>query len=87
MHGVRHENLLLCVELEQNEFGRWLGFEPLTLCPFETSALDLSLLDSSEIEWLDAYHLRVLETLSPLLSDDLARWLQQKCRKIANFAN
>ena len=87
MHGVRHENLLLCVELEANEFGRWLGFEPLTLCPFDTSALDLSLLDEAELEWLDAYHRRVFDTLSPLLPDDLARWLQQKCRKIANFAD
>ncbi|MBR5042799.1 MAG: aminopeptidase P family protein [Bacteroidales bacterium] len=87
MHGVRHENLLLCVELESNEFGRWLGFEPLTLCPFDTSALDLSLLDRAELEWLDAYHQKVFETLGPLLPDDLARWLQQKCRKISNFAN
>lgn len=87
MHGVRHENLLLCVELEANEFGRWLGFEPLTLCPFDTSALDLSLLDRAELEWLDAYHQKVFETLGPLLPDDLARWLQQKCRKISNFAN
>lgn len=86
-HGVRHENLLLCVEKGANEFGRWLGFEPLTLCPFDTSALDLTLLDRSETEWLDAYHQRVYDTLSPLLPGDLARWLQQKCRKIATFAN
>ena len=87
MHGVRHENLLLCVDLGGNEFGRWLGWEPLTLCPFDTSALDVSLLNRSEIEWLDAYHQQVMETLCPLLDDDLARWLQQKCRKIAKFAD
>jgi len=86
-HGVRHENLILCVEKGTNEFGRWLGFEPLTLCPFETSALDLSLLDRAEIEWLDAYHELVFETLSPLLDEDVARWLQHKCRKITTFAD
>ena len=86
-HGVRHENLILCVSRGENEFGRWLGFEPLTLCPFDTSALDLDLLDREETEWLDAYHRKVFETLSPLLEEDVARWLQQKCRKIANFAD
>ncbi|MBO4670967.1 MAG: aminopeptidase P family protein [Bacteroidales bacterium] len=87
MHGVRHENLILCVEKGTNEFGRWLGFEPLTLCPFDTSALDLDLLDREETEWLDSYHSLVFETLSPLLDEDVARWLQQKCRKIATFAD
>lgn len=86
MHGVRHENLLLCVEAGSNEFGRWLGFEPLTLCPFDTSILELDLLDRAEIEWLDAYHERVCSVLSPLLESDVARWLQHKCRKIATFA-
>ncbi len=86
MHGVRHENLLLCVTAGENEFGRWLSFEPLTLCPFDTSILVPGMLDTTELEWLDAYHQRVFDTLSPLLDDDTARWLQQKCRKIANFA-
>ena len=87
MHGVRHENLLLCVERGANEFGRWLGFEPLTLCPFDTSILVPGLLDSEELEWLDAYHAQVLETLSPLLDEETASWLQCKCRKITNFAD
>ncbi len=82
MHGVRHENLLLCVDRGANEFGSWLGFEPLTLCPFDTDALDTELLDRLELEWLNDYHQKVCRTLSPLLSEDLARWLQQKCRKI-----
>ena len=86
MHGVRHENLLLCVPMGENEFGRWLGFEPLTLCHFDTSALLPELLDRDELEWLDAYHQNVYETLSPYLDDELARWLQHKCRKIATFA-
>ena len=84
-HGVRHENLLLCVSMGENEFGRWLGFEPLTLCPFDTSALDLDLLDKAEIEWLDAYHSLVFNTLSPFLDSETNKWLQQKCKKIATF--
>ncbi|MBR3074284.1 MAG: aminopeptidase P family protein [Bacteroidales bacterium] len=87
MHGVRHENLLLCVRKGENEFGSWLGFEPLTLCPFDTSALLPGVLDKDETEWLDSYHELVFGTLSPLLEEDVARWLQQKCRKIANFAD
>lgn len=87
MHGVRHENLLLCVERGSNEFGRWLGFEPLTLCPFDTSILVPGLLDAEETEWLNAYHAQVLETLSPLLDEETASWLQCKCRKITTFAD
>ena len=87
MHGVRHENLLLCVERGSNEFGRWLGFEPLTLCPFDTSILVPGVLDAEETEWLDAYHSLVFETLSPLLDEETASWLQQKCRKITTFAD
>lgn len=86
MHGVRHENLLLCVEAGENEFGRWLGFEPLTLCPFDTSVLMTELLDRAETEWLDAYHERVYSVLSPLLEEDIALWLRNKCRKITTFA-
>lgn len=85
-HGVRHENLLLCVPRGENEFGRWLGFEPLTLCPFDTSVLMPELLDREEIEWLNEYHSRVLAVLSPLLDPETAAWLDAKCKKIAIFA-
>ena len=81
-HGVRHENLLLCVEAGVSEFGRWLAFEPLTLCHFETDALDLSLLDRAEIDWLNAYHERVCRTLSPLLPGEIADWLRDKTRPV-----
>jgi Xaa-Pro aminopeptidase len=77
-HGVRHENLLLTVDAGTNEFGAWSRFEPLTLCPFDTSALLAGLLDESEIAWLNAYHKRVYEKLSPRLSGPAARWLRDK---------
>ena len=79
LHGVRHENLVLCREDSSNEFGRWLSFEPLTLCHFDTDAIIPDLLTRDEIEWLNAYNASVAETLSPLLPEDLAQWLQLKC--------
>ena len=82
LFGVRHENLLLCVEAGRNDFGRWLAFEPLTLCHFETSALVLDLLSSEERAWLNAYHERVYRTLAPELPAEVARWLRGKTAAI-----
>ena len=79
LHGVRHENLVLCREDSSNEFGRWLSFEPLTLCHFDTDAIIPDLLTRDEIEWLNAYNASVAETLSPLLPQEVAQWLQLKC--------
>ena len=77
-HGVRHENVLLCVEAGETEFGRWLAFEPLTLCHFDTEALELQLLDREEIRWLNTYNERVYQTLSPRLPREIADWLREK---------
>ena len=79
MHGIRHENLLLCVDAGSNDFGRWLRFETLTLCHIDTSAIDFSLLDKAEVDWLNSYNARVCEALCPLLPEDCARWLKAKC--------
>ena len=78
MHGIRHENLLLCRCVGDNEFGSWLGFETLTLCHFDTSCLDVSLLTPDEREWLNSYNERVYEKLSPRLPADVAAWLRGK---------
>ena len=77
-HGVRHENLLLCRAVGDNEFGSWLGFEPLTLCHFDTSCLEVSLLTADERDWLNAYNERVYRTLSPRLPADVAAWLRNQ---------
>ena len=82
MHGVRHENLVLCVEDGSSDFGDWLRFETLTLCHFDTSAIIVDLLDRDEIEWLNAYNARVCSALSPLLPPEEAEWLAHKCRAI-----
>lgn len=78
MHGVRHENLILCRGFGDNEFGSWLGFETLTLCHYDTSCLDVSLLTQEERSWLNSYNARVYNTLSPRLPLEVASWLRSK---------
>lgn len=82
MHGIRHENLLLVRPVGDNEFGSWLGFETLTLCHFDTSCLDVSLLTPAEREWLNAYNARVYDVLSPRLPADVAAWLFSRTRPV-----
>ena len=78
LFGVRHENLLLCVDDGQSEFGEWLRFEPLTLCHFDTAPVDFRLLERAEIKWLNAYNEKVFTTLAPLLPPEIASWLRGK---------
>ena len=82
LHGVRHENLLLCVDAGQNPFGHWLRFDTLTLCHFDTSAVMADLLTPDERAWLNAYNARVRDELAPLLPEDVASWLAAKTRPI-----
>ena len=89
--GVRIENTLLIVPASPHdaddripqdgvtEFGRFLQFEPLTLCPIDKRPIMAELLDAEERCWLDDYHRLVLERLSPLLSADEQAWLQDAC--------
>ena len=77
-HGVRHENILLCRSAGENDFGRWMEFETMTLCHFDTSAIIPELLDRAEIKWLNAYNERVFRTLSPLLPQEVSMWLRRK---------
>lgn len=81
-HGVRHENLLLCVEAGRNDFGEWLQFETLTLCHFDTSAILPGILSQAEIDWLNAYNARVYDTLAPHLPPRVRSWLLDKTRAI-----
>lgn len=82
LHGVRHENITVCCRLTENEFGIWLGFETLTLCYFDTSAILPELLNKEEKEWLNAYHHSVYEQISPYLCPEEAEWLQRKTKEI-----
>jgi Xaa-Pro aminopeptidase len=78
-HGIRHENLAVVVESGNTEFGRFLAFETLTLCPFDTRSLQPTLLQSHEREWLNAYHARVQHELAPLLDTTDRAWLATRC--------
>ena len=76
--GVRLENVLLTREYAQTDFGRFLEFETLTLCPFDTTPIIVEMLDENERNWLNDYHQRVREQLLPLLSDEKDRtWLER----------
>ena len=82
MHGIRHENLLLVRPVGDNEFGSFLGFETLTLCHFDTSCLEVSMLTADEREWLNAYNERVYRELSPRLPAEVSAWLFAKTRPV-----
>ena len=74
--GVRIENTLLCVPDRTTDYGNFLRFEVLTLCPYDLRALDLSLLSPREIEQINTYHRHVRETLLPHLTSEAdQRWL------------
>lgn len=76
VHGIRCENLILTVDAFQNEFGNFLKFETLTLCPFDRDLFDLSIMSPAEIDWVNDYHNRVWETLSPYLDSPEKDWLR-----------
>ncbi len=78
MHGIRHENIVLCREAGVSDFGEWLEFETLTLCHIDTSAVIPELLGPEAMQWLKEYNSRVYETLAPLLPEDVAQWLREK---------
>lgn len=77
VHGVRIENIMKVVEIEENEFGTFYGFETITLAPIATHMLDKSLLEQSEIDWLNRYHQRCWQALSGDLNSQEQAWLQQ----------
>ncbi|GFM89670.1 Xaa-Pro aminopeptidase [Pseudomonas cichorii] len=74
--GVRIENLVINQEAGKTEFGEFLRFETLTLCPIDTRCLEISLLSVDERKWLNDYHAHVNERLSPLLQGASLQWLQ-----------
>lgn len=82
--GVRHENTMLCVEAGETDFGKFLKFEPLTLCPYDLRPIVAGMLTKEELEWLNAYHAQVRETLTPLLPDEADKaWLAQATRPLS----
>ena len=82
MHGIRHENIVLCKEAGASEFGDWLEFETLTCCHIDTSAVIKGILGPEATAWLNAYNEKVYRTLSPLLPPETAAWLRFKTTPI-----
>ena len=77
--GARIENTLLITPYKETEFGKFLQFESLTLCPIDKKPIMKEMLLKEEIDWLDAYHQRVFDMLSPHLSEDEKKWLRDAC--------
>ena len=81
--GVRIENTMIILPYKETEFGRFLQMEPLTLCPIDTEPIILDMMRPEETEWLNNYHKRVYDELSPLLEDEEDReWLGQQTRPL-----
>ncbi|TNB54433.1 aminopeptidase P family protein [Campylobacter helveticus] len=85
--GVRLENLVINTKVKNpknSSFGEFLYFRPVTLCPFELSCIDITLLDEKEKKWLNAYHKEVREKLAPYLKDDFKalKWLEDRTQTI-----
>ena len=77
--GVRIENTLLITPYKQTQFGEFLQFESLTLCPIDTTPIVKEMLLAEEVDWLNQYHKQVYDTLAPHLNNDEATWLKQAC--------
>lgn len=81
-YGIRIENLILCYEDEETEFGHFLKFDTVSLCYIDKSLIDTSLLDQREIGWLNSYQAEVYDKLSPHLTEQEMLWLKEKTSKL-----
>lgn len=80
--GVRIENTLLIKDFVETTFGKFLQMESLTLCPIDTTPIDVDMLLLEEVEWLNAYHREVFEKLSPYLEDEEVGWLAEATKPL-----
>jgi Xaa-Pro aminopeptidase len=77
-YGIRTENLILTIQEPAIESGDFYTFETLTLCPIDTRPIDKSLLSKEETDWLNSYHKKVYEIISPSLTEKEKNWLKEK---------
>ena len=86
MWGIRTENLITVIPAKQTKAttteDEWLAFETLTLCFYDTSLIEISLMTEDEIDWINAYHVRVYKEISPLLNNEEKSYLAYKCAAI-----
>ncbi len=78
-YGIRIENLVQVVLAQKTEFGQFLQFETLTLFPLDQELIDVYMLSDKEVDWVNNYHKKVFEALSPMLNEEETKWLELKC--------
>ena len=81
-YGIRTENMILIREDSETEFGKFLGFETLTLCYIDTKLVIPSMLSVREHAWLNKYHQMVYDLISPHLNEEEKAWLKEKTAEI-----
>ena len=81
-YGIRIENLMLCVKGRQTEYGQFMGFETVTMVPYERRAILPACMSERELERLNAYHAEVFAKLSPWLDEEERAWLQEETAPI-----
>ncbi len=81
-HGVRIENLILVVPDSVGMYGEYYRFETVTLCPISTKGIIREMLSQEEIDWLNEYHRKVYDKLSPALNEEEKAWLKQATRNL-----
>ncbi len=82
-HGIRTENELVCVKLEENEYGQFMGFETITYCPIDLDAVVPEQMTVRQRRWLNEYHAMVCEKLMPHMeNEDERAWLAHATRAI-----
>lgn len=81
-HGVRIENLVLTMDAEENDFGKFMKFETVTMCPIDTRPILVERLTHRQRDWLNSYHEEVFRRLSPHLDGEEVVWLKAACGKI-----
>lgn len=81
-HGIRIENIMVCVEKNETEFGKFFGFESLSIVPIDLRPVDKSLLTEDEVKWINEYHRLCLEKLSPMLEGSALEYLKKATEEI-----
>jgi len=81
-YGIRIENLIACQQEMDTEFGKFYGFETLTLCPIDTKPIAVEMLTADEKDWLNDYHKMVYDRISPFLEEEQRAWLKEKTKPL-----
>ncbi|HFU74659.1 MAG TPA: hypothetical protein ENK66_00280 [Arcobacter sp.] len=81
-YGIRIENLILAIDDQETEYGKFFKHTTVTIFPLDTKLIDESILTKAEVQWINDYQNEVYEKLSPHLDNDEKKWLREKCGNI-----